>query len=1215
MGVSWTEEQQKVIDTRNCNILVSAAAGSGKTAVLVERIIQRITDKNNPVDIDELLIVTFTRAAAGEMKERIRQAIEKKLEANPEDEHLQRQSTLVHHALITTIDSFCSYIVKNYFHLIDLDPSFRMGDEGEMRLLQADVADAVLEEAYTEEAPSFLAFSDGFAGGKTDKKIPEMIIKLYCFSMSYPYPEEWLLNCRKAYEIKSIEELENADWMKLIKNEVKQEIKEVSMLLKQALEIAKEPDGPVFYIGLLEDEASAVAKLERTENFFEWKEMLDKLEFKRLPAGKKAEKELVSENQQELAKNLRSEAKDQIKALKERYFQETAEEMLENLQRAGEPVGVLVDLTLAFMKLYREKKKEKNILDFGDLEHYALEILIKHTEEKDERTDAARELSKKFAEIMIDEYQDSNLVQEKLLTSVSKMEDGIYNIFMVGDVKQSIYRFRLARPDLFMEKFKTYPQEEGMDCLRIDLHKNFRSRAEVLEGVNYLFYQIMGEDLGGVEYDRTAALYPGRIFQPKPEEESEPATEVLLLEDEEENTRELEARMVALRIGELAGKYLVLDKKTEEYRPAKYSDFTILLRTMSGWAETFKKILNSCGIPASVTTKTGYFSAQEVTTVLDYLKILDNPMQDIPLAAALHGLPDGFSFQELAEIKVLGMENEKTGFYEALLLGEKLSSPLGEKIRRFFAVYRELRRKVPYTPMHELIWDFYDATDFLVYQQAFVSGEQRKANLLMLAEKARDYESTSYRGLFNFIRYIENLKKYQVDFGEANTLSENEDTVRIMSIHGSKGLEFPIVFVCGMGKQINMQDARESIVLHPDLGIGSPYVDTQLRIRTRTILQKAVQREILLESLGEELRILYVALTRAKEKLILTGVTSKLEDTLKSFEMLKKQEEERLPYGLRVKGKSYLDWVLKALARHRAMKPLYEMYKLSVYPFNEMYDKEPDFTVRQVQPLELVLDEAQLRTEEMLKKGELLLWDSKEVYDETWRELFKDSFSYEYPYEAEGAIPAKLTVSEIKRMQNEDIEESEMLLKEKETEEIVPFFMQETKEELKGAAKGTLYHRVWENLDYDKIDTKEQIGEQLKNILTAEEQKSIWVPDFNRFAKSPLAGRMKAAAQREQFYREQPFVIAMPANQIREEYETEEEILVQGIIDAYFEEEDGLVLVDYKTDKVQKGQEKELVEKYKVQMQYYKKALEMITDKEVKEIYIYSTGIGKAVLV
>ena len=1215
MGVSWTEEQQKVIETRNCNILVSAAAGSGKTAVLVERIIQRITDKNNPVNIDELLIVTFTRAAAGEMKERIRQAIEKKLEENPEDEHLQRQSTLVHHALITTIDSFCSYIVKNYFHLIDLDPSFRMGDEGEMRLLQADVADAVLEEAYAEEDPSFLAFSEGLAGGKTDKKIPEMIIKLYSFSMSYPYPEEWLLDCRKAYEIKSVEELENAAWMSLIKNEVKQELKEASMLLKQSLEISKEPDGPVFYSALLEDEVSALEKLGQTESFFEWKGMLDKLEFKRLSSGKKAEKERVSESQQELAKNLRNEAKDQLKALKERYFQETAEEMLENLQRAGEPVGVLVDLTLAFMKLYKEKKKEKNILDFGDLEHYALEILIKHTKEKDERTDAARELSKKFAEIMIDEYQDSNLVQEKLLTSVSKIEDGIYNIFMVGDVKQSIYRFRLARPDLFMEKFKTYPQETGENCLRIDLHKNFRSRAEVLEGVNYLFYQIMGEDLGGVEYDSTAALYPGKIFPPKPEEENEPATEVLLLEKEEENTRELEAKMIALRIGEMVGKYRVLDKKTEEYRPAKYSDFTILLRTMSGWAETFKKILNSCGIPASVTTKTGYFSAQEVMTVLDYLKILDNPMQDIPLAAALHGLPDGFTFQELAEIKVLGMEHEKSSFYEALLLGEKLPTPLGEKLRRFFSVYRALRRKVPYTPMHELIWDFYDATDFLVYQQAFVSGEQRKANLLMLAEKARDYESTSYRGLFNFIRYIENLKKYQVDFGEANILSENEDTVRIMSIHGSKGLEFPIVFVAGMGKQINMQDTKESIVLHPDLGIGSPYVDTQLRIRTRTILQKAVQREILLESLGEELRILYVALTRAKEKLILTGVISKLEDTLKSFEMLKKHGEERLPYGLRVKGKSYLDWILKALARHRAMKGLYESYHFSVYPLNDMYDRAPEFIVRQVQPLELILDEAQLRAEEMLKKGELLLWDSNEVYDEKWHELFRRSFSYEYPYQAEGSVPAKLTVSEVKRMQNEDIEESEMLLEEKEIEEIVPLFMQETKTEMKGAAKGTLYHRIWEKLDYEKIDTKEQIEKQLENILTAEEKKFIWMPDFYRFAESSLAGRVKEAYQRGQLYREQPFVIAMPANQIREEYKTAEEILVQGIIDAYFEEEDGLVLVDYKTDKVQKGQEKEFVEKYTVQMKYYKKALEMITDREVKEIYIYSTGLGKAVLV
>lgn len=462
MGVSWTQEQRKVIDTRSCNILVSAAAGSGKTAVLVERILQLITDEHHPVDIDRLLIVTFTRAAAGEMKERIRAAIEKKLETDRDNEHLQRQSVLVHHAQITTIDSFCSYVVKNYFHLIDLDPSFRMGDEGEMRLLQADVADKVMEEAYAEEDNhAFAAFVDGFSGGKTDEKIPELIQKLYGFSMSYPYPKEWLESCKKAYEIQDVTELENASWMACVKAELAKETKEAAELLGQALEICQEPDGPGFYLDLLESEKAAVERAQKAECFREWKDLLETIEFKRLPAGKKAEKEQVSPERQELAKNLRSQAKDFIKELQERYFGETMEEMAEHLRQAGEPVGVLVDLTLRFMELYQEKKKEKNILDFADLEHYALEILVEHTAEGDKRTNAAKELAEQFAEIMIDEYQDSNLVQEKLLSAVSGIEDGIYNIFMVGDVKQSIYRFRLARPDLFMEKFRTYPLEQG----------------------------------------------------------------------------------------------------------------------------------------------------------------------------------------------------------------------------------------------------------------------------------------------------------------------------------------------------------------------------------------------------------------------------------------------------------------------------------------------------------------------------------------------------------------------------------------------------------------------------------------------------------------------------------------------------------------------------------------------------------------------------------
>ena len=436
MAVSWTEEQQRVIDTRDCNILVSAAAGSGKTAVLVERILQRILDKNRPVDIDRLLVVTFTRAAAGEMKERIARAIEQRLEEDSENEHLLRQSTLVHHAQLTTIDSFCSYVVKNYFHLIDLDPSFRMGDEGEMRLMKADVAGKILEEAYgREDYREFASFVEGFSQGKSDENIEDLVLKLYEFSMSYPYPEEWLEKCRRAYDVKSQEELENSSWMEAVKREISKQIEEAGELLTQALEVAEEGDGPGFYIPLLEEEKKSVEKLLSMEKFFDWKEAADHLEFKRLPPGKKAEKELVAVEKQELPKDLRSQAKRLLNGLRARYFQESPEEMVEHLQAAAQPVGVLVDLTLAFMEAYKKKKQEKNILDFSDLEHYALEILVNHSPEKDERTGAARELADQFAEIMIDEYQDSNLVQEKILTSVSRVEEGVYNIFMVGDVK------------------------------------------------------------------------------------------------------------------------------------------------------------------------------------------------------------------------------------------------------------------------------------------------------------------------------------------------------------------------------------------------------------------------------------------------------------------------------------------------------------------------------------------------------------------------------------------------------------------------------------------------------------------------------------------------------------------------------------------------------------------------------------------------------------
>lgn len=1226
----WTDEQQKVIDLRDRNILVSAAAGSGKTAVLVERIIQRLTEETHPVDVDRLLIVTFTEAAAAEMKERIGAAIEKKLLERPGDARLEQQASLIHSAPITTIHSFCLSVIRDHFHVIGIDPGFRIAEEGELRLLRQDVLDELLEACYDEGTEEFLDFVERFGTGRNDRKIEEIILKLYEYSRSYPQPEKWLGSCVKAYETPGSGELAHRAAERVCRR-----AGDIRKLLEHALKICEEPDGPYMYGDMLESDLENASRLEQTEAFDDQYEAVCGFAWKRL-SGKKDE--TVSDEKKEAVKKLREQAKKLVKDLRELYFYAPREEWEEDMRRACPSMRTLAGLVNRFAELFAEKKRGRNMIDFSDMEQFALEIL---TVEKDGElvpSPAAGEYQERFEEVMIDEYQDSNLVQETILTSVSRMSEGRYNVFMVGDVKQSIYRFRLARPDLFMEKFHSYPVIPGGKTYRIDLHKNFRSRGTVLDSVNYIFYQIMGEDLGGVEYDKDAALYPQGQFPELPKE-TEPAAEVLLLEEDDpvwqeqdspETARELEARMIALRIRELRETGQVTDKETGELRPVKYSDITILLRTMTGWSETFKKILNSCNIPASVTTKTGYFSAPEVAAVLDYLQILDNPFQDIPLAGAMKNQPQGFTFEELTQIRNLGNAGEKITLYEALLETEKVPNPLQDKVIGFLKTYRKLRREVPYTPIHQLIWDFFDQTGFLLWQQAFPSGEQRKANLLMLLEKARDYESTSYRGLFNFVRYIENLKKYQVDFGEANILSEKEDTVKIMSIHGSKGLEFPVVFVAGMGKQMNMQDARESIVLHPDLGIGAPCVDEKLRIRTRTILQRAIQQEITLESLGEELRILYVALTRAKEKLILTGTISKLAERLSQQEILKRREQTRLPYGVRMKGKSYLDWILSALARHRVMKELYQSVNLGVYPLNPLYEGSGDFKIRKVSPLELVMGELDARTRELEEKEGYLNWDTGKVYDPDTKKELEESFSYVYPYKHLARIPSKVTVSEVKRIRTEEDEESlnlypdsgkdqETVSGEEEPEEgYVPAFMRTEQEELKGAERGTAYHAVLERLDYEKTGSLEEVRGQIQELcrmgkISQAVQSSVWPKDIYDLARSSLGQRTKAAAAKGLLKREQPFVIGVPASSVSREYQSEEEILVQGIIDAFFEEEDGLVLVDYKTDRIPSGNPQELTEKYRIQLLYYQEALERMTGKKVKEKYIYSFYLKKEI--
>ena len=1247
MGVQWTKEQQEVIRLRDRNILVSAAAGSGKTAVLVERILSKITDNTHPADIDRLLIMTFTRAAAGEMKERISAVIEKALGEDPDNEHLQRQTTLLHAAQITTIDGFCAYIIRNYFHLIGLDPGYRTADEGELKLLRGDVVKALLEEHYAQKDEKFQKFVECFATGKSDENLGDLIQKLYEMAMSNPFPEEWLQKCLGDYRIESLEELRETEWMKMLWDAVGDELQEAELLIREARNVCAEADGPYLYEDALNSDLILVRDLQELAEKRDYNgtvKALVKPAFARLSTKKALD---VEEQKKQRVKELRDEEKGILKELGQRYFQSSEEEILEMIRYVREPIEMLIELTIQFMEQFGMAKREKNILDFTDMEHFALQILMTKDGEEIHMSQAARELSAKYDEVLVDEYQDSNFVQELLTTAVSGWINQKKNIFMVGDVKQSIYRFRLARPELFMEKYKSYSTEEAKEQ-RIDLHKNFRSRAQVLESVNFIFRQIMGEDLGGVTYDKDAALYPGASF-PEGESEEFVKTEVLLIEKdgeeladvqesadagaqgsqmelENQNAQELEALAIAQRIQEIVGKEQIVDKETREYRSVEYGDIVILLRTAYGWAETFREVLASQGIPVYCTSRTGYFSALEIVTVLNYLKVCDNPLQDIPLMGVLRSPIVGCTSQELAELRI---------HYPKGLLYESLTAYVGEssktdfltekdflklKLSNFLQLLEKVRNMAAYTPVHELILYVLKETGYGNYARALPGGEQRFANLTMLVEKAMDYEKTSYRGLFNFVRYIEQLQAYEVDYGEVNLTGAGNTAVEIMTIHKSKGLEFPVVFVAGMGKQFNFQDMNAGLLLHPELGIGADAVIPEKRVIASSLNKQIIRRQLLKESLGEELRVLYVAMTRAKEKLILTGTVGKLEKQMVSLSRFLDEEEELLPLGTRIKAKNYWAFVLPALVRHRAMSELLGEYGILMKKQKGIYDDVSDFvikkvTVRQMTEKAVILQAGNQMQEEYLKN-----WDADQVYDKEVREEIEKRFSFVYPYKYLEDIPVKVSVSDLKKRSWHDESELEenISVSAEEQEAPVPAFMAEKQEEYKGAARGTAYHRVMECLDYAETDTEEQLRAQLKRLLesqkmTEQEAECIRIWDIRRFVESGLGQRMKKAAMKKHLYREQPFVIQRSASMLDDGWKNET-VLVQGIIDAYFMEEEEIVLVDYKTDRVRRGQEQKLIDLYHVQLEDYARALERMTGKRVKEKIIYSFTLQKEIL-
>lgn len=1264
MGVSWTTEQQQVIDLRNRNILVSAAAGSGKTAVLVERIVKIITDKNHPVDIDHLLIVTFTNAAAAEMRERIGNAIEKALDEQPGNEHLLRQLTLIHNAQITTIDSFCLYVVRNHFHEIDLEPNFRIGDEGELKLLREDVLGRVLEQNYEEPSEAFSDFVEGYASGRTDAALNEMILQLYEFSRSYPWPEKWLDSFVGIYRIENREELDRAEWLAPLTENICFVLKDCEQLLKQALAITQQDDGPDMYEKAVQSDLEKYESLSRLTSFCELSGALSDIKYDRLASSRGFEGD---PDKLELVKSLREQAKDVVKKLCKQYFFCSPEMMIEQLERTEPMLEEVVRLTKQFADEFAAAKRRKNLVDFHDVEHFALQILVDEETEKAKKT--AEEFRDTFEEIMIDEYQDSNEVQETLLRSISREERGENNIFMVGDVKQSIYRFRLARPELFMKKYDSYSLEEST-TQRIDLHKNFRSREEVLTCTNDIFYKIMARSLGNVEYDAEAALYPGASYPVSadftPEILLAGSNDELLEDTELSDKKTLEAKIVAEEIRHLMKTQPVTDKATGELRAARYSDIVILLRSLSGWADSLVEVLNGNGIPAHTVSSTGYFSTVEVQTVLSMLRLLDNPRQDIPMAAVLRSPMAGLTDEELA---VLRLEDGSVPFHEAVLeLAEGLYEEDGQKeisdseadseadqkqgrnadgkkeddiettahrkLLKFYKKYRQLRQLVPDTPIHELIEIILRETGYGHYVAAMPAGNRRTANLNMLLEKAAAYEKTSYKGLFHFVRYIDELQKYDVDFGEADMVGENEDVVRIMSIHKSKGLEFPIVIVSGMGKNFNKQDTRSKMVLHPELGIGLDYMDGKLRIKSPTIAKKAIAKQIDLENLGEELRVLYVALTRAKEKLILTGTLKDAPEKLEFFRQqanLSKAADRPLSYLTREGASGYLDWILPAVLSYG--------------------DKYP---VRIVEAAELVLDEVENQLEQNEDLTERI--EEIEAADTQLVGQLKQRFSQRYPYQVDVLRKNKYSVSELKhramreRFEAEQEETVPAFLEEPVTPTIPLFIQREESVEQetanRGALRGTAVHRVMECYDFA---SEKSVHEQMEAMekeekITADMRALVKEQIVADFVSSETGRRMALAQRGGALYREKPFVMGFTEEELEnygfgvgsntdsceniyektdsdQEKEEQKKVrheedltLIQGIIDVFWIEKDGIVLLDYKTDRVQ--QAKELIDRYETQLKLYADVLERVFGArklKVKEILIYSFSLEKLI--
>lgn len=1240
-GATWTEDQWKAIMASGQDILVAAAAGSGKTAVLVERIIKKITSDNNPIDVDELLVVTFTNASAAEMRHRIGEALEKEIDENPSSSHLKTQLSLLNRASISTLHSFCLDVIRKYYYLIDVDPGFRIADETEGQLLRDEVIEDLFEEEYGKaDNQPFFNLVDAFTNDRSDEGLKDIIADLFDFSRSNPSPDVYLDSIVSMYDAAGSSSIEHLPFMKVLMNDIELQLQGAKQLLEQGLEIARMQGGPAPRAVNFTDDLHVVDTLLKAKDL-SWSELYDAMQLAKFDRAKTCKGDDYDKQLVDKAGKLRDRAKKIVQDMKSEFFARRPESFQKDMQEMKPLIAVLIDLVKEFTRRFGEVKQERGLVDFSDLEHYTLDILTAQPDTESAEpivaavpSEAALAYRRKFKEVLVDEYQDTNMVQEAILQLVTSDGEESGNMFMVGDVKQSIYRFRLAEPNLFLGKYNRFTDDGEQTGLKIDLAKNFRSRAEVLDGTNYLFKQIMGIKVGEIHYDENAELKKGA---PYPEDESYPV-ELLLIdkgdagsaesEAAEENEAastefdpddleqsQLEARLMAKHIKEMVEERRgVYNPKTKTSKPVNYRDIVILLRSMT-WAPQIMEEFKQQGIPIYANLSTGYFQATEVAIMLSLLKVIDNPYQDIPLAAVLRSPIVGLNEEELAVIRI----SQKRGtFYEALITfcQKKPAAEherLHEKTRSFFERLKNWRTAARQGSVSDLIWQLYRETRFFDFAGGMPGGKQRQANLRALYDRARQYEATTFRGLFRFLRFIERMRERGDDLGAARALGEQEDVVRIMTIHSSKGLEFPVVFVAGLARNFNTMDLKKFYMLDKEFGFAAKYINPEKRISYPSLPQLAFRRKHKMEMLAEEMRVLYVALTRAKEKLYLISSVKDAEKTISKWQDEASHPEWLLNEYLRASASGYIDWIGPALIRHRDCDSL-RGSEASTMAGDEISGHPSRWKIETI-TAEEVATYADEKTEEHESLMDMVAEGKPVKIDSALSEEVRKQLSWNYHFREAATHRSKQSVTELKRNHETRDEESGTQMIRRFTKPILnrPRFMQEKK--LTPAERGTAMHMVMQHIDLTKPVNDLTLDLQLEKmveseLLFPEQREAIEKKWILAFFETEIGRRLLNA---QKVSREVPFYLALPANEVYPDWQGENEpIFIQGVVDCIFQDDKGTVLLDFKTDGIHdryKGgfdQAKSILEeRYRIQISLYAKAIEQVWKQPVNEKYLY----------